>query len=131
MREAVAQVDQAIVESPNPEVTMIVVEKLALKVAGASTVQHTALVVVSAPLPTSSPICHTSSSQRLEDDVVLEFDATHCLSKLTMAWESLLARAASFGQQLQVGIFFLVFGISTSFTSFSHFLPFLWDKSFS
>jgi hypothetical protein len=93
----VAEVDQAIVESPNPEVTMTVVEKPASKVAGASTAQDTALVVVSAPLPTSSPIGHTSSSQHLEDDVVLEFDATHCLSKLIMAWESLLARAASFG----------------------------------
>jgi hypothetical protein len=62
---------------------------------------------------------------------VLEFDATHHLSKLTMAWENLLARAASFGEQLQLGIFFLVFGIPTSFTSFCHFLPFLWEKSFS
>jgi hypothetical protein len=34
------------------------------------------------PLPTSST-AHASSSQRLEDDVVLQFDATHHLSKLT------------------------------------------------
>jgi hypothetical protein len=101
------------------------VEKLTSKAAGASTAQDTALVVVSAPLPTSSPVSHTSSSQRLEDDVVLEFDATCHLSKLTTAWENLSARVASFGEQLQVGIFFfLVFGIPASFTSFSHFLPF-------
>jgi hypothetical protein len=57
--------------------------------------------------------------------VVLEFDATHCLSKLTVAWENLSALAATFREQLQVGIFFLlVFGIMASFTIFSHFLPF-------
>jgi hypothetical protein len=41
------------------------------------------------PLPTSST-AHASSSQRLEDDVVLQFDATHRLSELTMAWGRLL-----------------------------------------
>jgi hypothetical protein len=76
------------------------VEKLALEVVGASTAQDTALVVVLAPLPTSSPVGHASSSQHLEDDVVLEFDATHHLSKVTVAWEILSARAASFGEQL-------------------------------
>jgi hypothetical protein len=40
--------------------------------------------MVSMPLPTSST-AHASSSQRLEDDVVLQFDATHHLSKLTIA----------------------------------------------
>jgi hypothetical protein len=106
------------------------VEKSASKAAAASSVQDTTLVVVSASLPISSPISHTSSSQRLEDDVVLEFDATHHLSKLTMAWENLSARVASFGEQLQVGIFFfLVFGIPASFTFFSHFLPFFYGRS--
>jgi hypothetical protein len=124
MGEAVAWVDQAVVESPNPEVTMTVVEKLALETTGASTAQDTTLVVVSAPLPISSPVGHASSGQRLEDDVVLEFDATHHLSKLTAAWENLSAGATSFGEQLQIGFFFLLFGIPASFTSFSHFLPF-------
>jgi uncharacterized membrane protein YesL len=65
----------------------------------------------------------------LEDDVVLEFDATHHLSKLTAAWENLLVGAASFGEQLHVGIFFfLVFGI---LSSFSHFLPFFYESSLS
>jgi hypothetical protein len=77
-----------------------VVEKSALVVAGASTAQHMALVMVSTPLPTSSPIGHASSNRRLEDDVVLEFDATHRLSKMTIAWENLSARVASFGEQL-------------------------------
>jgi hypothetical protein len=60
------------------------VGKSTSEVVGASTVHDTALVVVSTPLSTS-PISHASSSQRLEDDVVLEFNATHRLSKLTKA----------------------------------------------
>jgi hypothetical protein len=64
--------------------------------------------------------------------VVLEFNATHCLSKLTTAWEGLSAGVASFGEQLQVGIFFLLlFGGPTSFASFSHFLPFFCGRSLS
>jgi hypothetical protein len=113
----VAQVDQAVVESPDPEVTVTVVEKPASKAGGASTAQNTALVVVSTPLSTSSLVGHASSSQCLEDDVVLEFDATHRLSKLIVAWENLSVGAASFGEQLQV--------ILASFTYFSYFLPFL------
>jgi hypothetical protein len=94
-----------------------------LKVARASTAQNTALVVVSTPFPTF--VGHASRSQCLEDDVVLEFDATHRLSKLIAAWENLSVGAASFGEQLQVGmLFFLIFGILASFTSFSYFLPF-------
>jgi hypothetical protein len=58
------------------------VEDPATEVARTSTIQDTALVVVSMPLPTSSN-AHASSSQRLEDDVVLQFDATHRLSELT------------------------------------------------
>jgi hypothetical protein len=60
--EVMAQVDQAIMESPNPEVTVTVAEKSAVKTAGASTAQDTALVLVSIPLPTSSPVGHASSS---------------------------------------------------------------------
>jgi hypothetical protein len=62
--------------------------------------QDMALVMVSTSLLTSSPVGHASTSQCLEDDVVLEFDTTHRLSKLIVAWENLLARAASFGEQL-------------------------------
>jgi hypothetical protein len=56
--------------------------------------------VVLASLLISSFVSHASSSQHLEDDVVLKFDATHRLSKLTVAWENLSAGVASFGQQL-------------------------------
>jgi hypothetical protein len=84
-----------------------------------------ALVVVLTPLPTYSLVGHASSSQHLENDVVLEFDATHRLSKLTMVWKNLSAGVTSFGEQPQVRMFFfLIFCIPASFTSFSHFLPF-------
>jgi hypothetical protein len=120
------------VESPNPEVTMTMIKKLALEAVGASIAQDTALVVVSAPLPISSPISHASSSQRMEDDVVLEFDATHHLSKLTVAWENLLARAASFGEHLQVGIFFFpVLAFRLLLLLFLISFLFLWEMSFS
>jgi hypothetical protein len=50
-------------------------------VARASTAVASALVVVSTAQPTSSSAGHASSSLRLEDDVVLQFDATHHLSE--------------------------------------------------
>jgi hypothetical protein len=57
--------------------------------------------------------------------VVLQFEATHHLSELTMSWGRLVAGTTSFGEQLQVGIFFfLIFGIPACFTLFSCFLPF-------
>jgi hypothetical protein len=78
---------------------MTVVGHSAKDTSRASTVLDTTLVLAL----TSSP------SRRLAKDVVLEFDATHHLSKLTMAWEGLSARATSFGELLQVGIFYLFF----------------------
>jgi hypothetical protein len=62
--------------------------------------QDTALVVVSTSLSSPHPASQFLGNQHLKDDVVLEFDATHRLSKLTMAWEGLSVRAASFGEQL-------------------------------
>jgi hypothetical protein len=57
--------------------------------------------------------------------VVLQFEATHHLSELTASWGRLAASTTSFGEQLQVGIFFfLIFGILACFTLFSYFLPF-------
>jgi hypothetical protein len=83
-----------------------------------------ALVVVSSAQPTSSAAGHASSSLRLEEDVVLQFDATHHLFELTTSWGRLAAGVASFGEQLQVGVFFfLVFSIPTYFTLF--FISFL------
>jgi hypothetical protein len=111
-----AQNDEAVVESPNPAVTVTVAEKPASALA---------LVVVSLAQSTSSAAGHASSSLRLEEDVVLQFDATHHLSELTASWGRLAAGATSFGEQLQVGVFFvLVFGIPACFTLFSYFLTF-------
>jgi hypothetical protein len=69
-------------------------------VARASTAHDTTLVVVSMPQPTSSPAAHASNSLRLEDDVVLQFEATHHLSELTVTWHKLSIGAASFREQL-------------------------------
>jgi hypothetical protein len=71
--------------------------------------QDTTLVVVSTSLPFPPPAGQSLDNHCLEDDVVLEFDATRRLSKLTTTWEGLLARASSFGEQLHVCIFFFFF----------------------
>jgi hypothetical protein len=75
---------------------------LATKVARISTAAASALVVVSSAQPTSSAADHASSSLRLEEDVVLQFDATHRLSELTASWRRLAAGVASFGEQLHI-----------------------------
>ena len=67
------------------------------EVAGAS--QDTALVLPSCPAPTSPSAPLGTSNQRLDDDVMLQFDATHRLSELTAAWGAL---STSFGEKLQV-----------------------------
>jgi hypothetical protein len=85
------------------------VEKPAVEVDGGSTVQDTTLVVISTSLMCPPPVGQSSDNQRLEDDVVLDFDDTHRLSKLTTAWEGLSAGVASFVEQLRVGIFFFLF----------------------
>ena len=90
------------------------VGRLAEDAARASAMLHMALVLAL----TSSP------SQHLAKDVVLEFDATHHLSQLTMVWEGLLAGVASFGELLHVGIFPCSFWWS-SFFLFLLFLIFL------
>jgi hypothetical protein len=72
-------------------------------------VQDTALVVVFTSLSCPPPASQPLDNQHLEDDVVLECNATHRLSKLTVAWEGLSTGAASFREQLQVGIFFFFF----------------------
>jgi hypothetical protein len=50
--------------------------------------------------PTSPSVALATSSQRLDDDVMHEFDATHRLWKLTMVWGILVAGATSFGEKL-------------------------------
>jgi hypothetical protein len=118
-------------ESPTLEVTVTMAMDPAIEVAMISTVVASALVVVSSAQLTSSTAGRASNGLRL-DDVVLQFYATHRLSELTESWGRLAARAASFGEQLQVVIFFfLVFVFPACFTLFSYFLLFLWEYSFS
>jgi hypothetical protein len=78
-------------ESPNPVMTVTMAKK---------PTSASALLVTSSAQPTSSAAGHASSSLRLEEDVVLQFDATHHLSELTVSWGRLTASAASFGEQL-------------------------------
>ena len=58
-----------------------------------------ALVLPSLPRPASPSAPLSSGVQRLDDDVVQQFDATHRLSELTAAWGTF---ATSFGEKLQV-----------------------------
>jgi hypothetical protein len=88
---------------------MTVVVDPAMEVAGISIAVTLALVVVSSAQLTSSATGHASSSLCLEEDVVLQFDATHRLSELTTSWGRLAAGAASFGEQLQVRASFALF----------------------
>jgi hypothetical protein len=62
---------------------------------------------------------------------VLQFDATHRLSELTVSCERLAAGAASFGEHLQVVIFFfLVFYLPDLFYSLFSFPSFFYGVVF-
>ena len=78
-----------------PEVTMATAVGTSEEVAGAS--QDTALLLPSLPAPASPSASLGTSSQRLDDDVLLQFDATHRLLELTAAWGVL---STSFGEKL-------------------------------
>jgi len=80
-----------------PKVTVATAVGTSEEVAGAS--QDTALVLPSLPAPASPSAPLGTSSQRLDDDVLLQFDATHRLSELTAAWGPI---STSFGEKLQV-----------------------------
>ena len=67
-----------------PEVTVATAVGTSEEVARAS--QDTALVLPSLPTPASPSALLGTSSQRLDDDVLHQFDATHRLSELTAAW---------------------------------------------
>jgi hypothetical protein len=102
------------------------------EVAEASSATALALVVVSSAQPTSSAAGRASSGLRLEEDVVLQFDATHHLSELTESWGRLAAGAASFGEKLQVVIyFFLCFCLPVLFYSLFSFPSFFYGSSLS
>jgi thiamine monophosphate synthase len=79
--ERVAPDDHAAAKSPTPEMMVTVAVGSSKEVAGASATA--ALVVVSSVQPTSSATGRAPSGLRLEEDVVLQFDATHRLTKLT------------------------------------------------
>ena len=57
------------------------------------------MVLSSLPQPASPSAPLPSGVQRLDDDVVQQFDATHRLVELTAAWGTF---ATSFGEKLQV-----------------------------
>ena len=59
-----------------------------------------ALVMPSSPWPASPSPSLASSGLPFADDVVQQFDATHRLSKLTLALGSLSTLATSFGEKL-------------------------------
>ena len=83
-----------------PEVTVAVVVEPSEEAAGAS--QGTALVLSSLPRLASPSAPLPSGVQRLDDNVVQQFDATHRLSELTAAWGTFMT---SFGEKLQVSFF--------------------------
>jgi uncharacterized phosphosugar-binding protein len=97
----------------------------AMEVARISTAAASALVVVFSAQPTSSATSRAFSGLRLEEDVVLQFDATHRLSELTASWGRLAAGAPSFGEQLQVVIFFFLVFLSSQSVLLSFLISFL------
>ena len=84
MREAGFLDDHAAADLLALEVTVATAVGSSEEVAGAS--QDMALVLPSLPAPASPSAPLGTSSQHLDDDVLLQFDATHRLSELTTAW---------------------------------------------
>ena len=79
------------------------------------------------PASPSAPLA--IGGQRLDDDVVQQFDATHRLSELTVAWGTF---ATSFGEKLQVNFSkVLSLDVHLSFVLMSCFSLSLFAQSFS
>ena len=98
MRETGFSGDHTAADLLTPGATVAVaVDDPSEEVAGAS--QDTALVLPSLHQPISPSAPLGTSGQRLDDDVLQQFDATHWLSELTAAWGTF---ASSFGEKLQV-----------------------------
>ena len=95
MRETQFPSDHAAADLLAPEVIVAVVVEPSEELVGAS--QGTALVLSSLPRPASPSAPLASGVQRLDDDVVQQFDATHRLSELTAAWGNFVT---SFGEKL-------------------------------
>jgi hypothetical protein len=100
MRETVAPDEHATVESPIPKMVVTVEVGSSEEVARASTAQVAALVLSSSHQSVSLHATLGTSSQRLDDDVLWEFDATRRLSELTTYWGILAVGAASFGEKI-------------------------------
>jgi hypothetical protein len=83
VRKTVAPDEHAAAESPTLEIVVTVVASPSEEVAEASTTPVAALVL-SSHQSVSPHAALGSSSQRLDDDVLREFDATRRLSELTM-----------------------------------------------
>jgi hypothetical protein len=86
VRETVASDEHAAVESPTPGMVVTVVVGPSEEVAGASATQVATLVLSSLYQSVSPHAALGTSSQRLDDNVLREFDATRRLSELTMEW---------------------------------------------
>ena len=71
----------------------------------ARTSQDTALGLPSLHQPASPSAPLGTSDQRLDEDVLQQFDATHRLSELTAAWGTFATFATSFGEKLHVSFF--------------------------
>ena len=86
-----------------PEVTMAMAVDPSEEVARAS--QDTALVLPSLHRSASPSAPLGTSDQRLDDDVLQQFDATHRLSELTAAWGTFATFTTSFGEKLHISFF--------------------------
>ena len=78
------------------------------------------MVLPSLPTLASPSTLLITNSQRLDDEVLLQFDATHRLSELTAAWGAL---STSVGEKLQVSFAgVLSLGVRSLFSSYAFFL---------
>ena len=103
MRETGFPGDHAAADLLTPGVTVAVAVDPSEEVAGAS--QDMALVLPSLHRPASPSAPLGTSDQRLDDDVLQQFDATHRLSELTAAWGTFATFVTSFGEKLHVSFF--------------------------
>jgi hypothetical protein len=102
VRETMASNEQATIESPTPGMVVTMVVGPFKEVVGASAAKVVALVLSSSHQSVSPHVALSTSSQRLDDDVLREFDTTRRLLELTTKWGILAAGAASFGEKFQV-----------------------------
>ena len=130
-------VDQA--ESAQVEECVTVAQTSAACEARVAAVYDMAQVVASAPLPSYLDVVRLVGDQRLEDDVLRDFDPASHLFELSSSWVSLMMEASSFGEKLQVSslcpsvsFMFLVWCLllsSSSYLLFSSFEAYSWNYS--